>query len=573
MIAFHNRIRTQQDRVPFSWMLLINMTWFTTMLAMFVISVGLPFSLRRFTDDTRLIGFVTTIGSIMGIVIGPLCNYLSDRLWSRWGRRRPFLIVSKIGTLLALVLIPYMPSLAPLVLLVVVSSLMGDVGSTFEPLWLEIIPPDQRGRGFVMRNWMIQLAVFIFFQILFAQWWGVHDLSEYGLPAWSITGEQLTYAVGAVLIVFNLVLLTWLIKEVKPVGVNLKPLRELDLNPIRFVKSYFVDVFGDRRWWPIFLLYVAPSFAGFAGASFQNLMLVEQFGFNNGDIAQTGLPPMVVGMTLGTLFWGWQADRFKVFSRWSLIVVSGLAGWVSWLLVQWSCLGTPLPRWLPAGVREILRNAGLGGPAPLGLPDLSIMFVLAITIPIACAAFGLLLMQELNRRDAKQNPRLWPWLLQGFLGLAGLLLTIAYLTWGASDHRPTIAVWYALGLLTSSLACLGPMAGPLFYELLPADKIGTISSGCGLLSTALGALGGNVAGFWIYYYTEWWLGGGSKDYASVMILSAITSLIAVALMMRFFFKLRNGELIEYGRLKLNSDGSPIRTEKTTRIEAPVAGRH
>jgi hypothetical protein len=201
------------------------------------------------------------------------------------------------------------------------------------------------------------------------------------------------------------------------------------------------------------------------------------------------------------------------------------------------------------------------------------MFVLAITIPIACAAFGLLLMQELNRRDAKQNPRLWPWLLQGFLGLAGLLVTIAYLTWGAVDHKPTIAVWYVLGLFTASLACLGPMAGPLFYELLPADKIGTISSGCGLLSTALGALGGNVAGFWIYYYTEWWLGGGSKDYASVMILSAITSLIAVALMMRFFVKLRRGELIEYGRLKLNSDGSPIRTEKTTRIMAPVAARH
>ncbi len=569
MLTFHSRMRTQQSRIPFSWMLLMNMTWFTTMLAMFVISVGLPFSLRRFTDDTRLIGFVTTVGSLMGIVIGPLCNYISDRLWSRWGRRRPFLIVAKIGTLLALAFIPYMPSLAPLILLVVVSSLMGDIGSTFEPLWLEIIPPDQRGRAFVMRGWMIQLSVLLFFQVLFAQWWGVHNLEDYGLPAWSITGEQLSYAVGAMLIVFDLALLTFLLHEVKPAGVDLKPINELDLHPGRFALSYFKDVFGDKRWWPIYLLYVAPTFATFAGASFQNLMLVEQFGFDNGDIAQSGLPMMVVAMTLGTLFWGWQADRFHVFSRWSLIVVGTAASVLTWVVFEWSCLGVALPTWMPDSLRVILRTAGLGGAVPTGLPDLGIMFVLAISTPIAGGAFCLLLMQELNRRDHKQNPRVWPWLLQGFLGLAGLLITISYLTWGAKDHQPTIAVWYVLGLVTTSLACLGPMAGPLFYELLPADKIGTISSGCGLLSTAVGALGGNIAGFWIFYYTQWWLGGGAKDYASTNLLSALTSLIAVVLMLRFFFLLRSGKLIEYGRLKLNSDGSPMATEATRRIVVPA----
>lgn len=45
-----------------------------------------------------MLGLITAVGVTAAIIVQPLAGGISDRAWSRWGRRRPMLILGAIGT-------------------------------------------------------------------------------------------------------------------------------------------------------------------------------------------------------------------------------------------------------------------------------------------------------------------------------------------------------------------------------------------------------------------------------------------------------------------------------------------
>lgn len=59
-----------------------------------------------------LVGAVLGIEGLFGIVLNPLTGYLSDRIQTRFGRRRPYLFVAFPGAAAALLLLYFAPSLA-----------------------------------------------------------------------------------------------------------------------------------------------------------------------------------------------------------------------------------------------------------------------------------------------------------------------------------------------------------------------------------------------------------------------------------------------------------------------------
>ena len=55
---------------------------------------------------------VTTLHTIMNALVNPVVSYQSDRCRSRWGRRRPFIIVTTPFVVLFLALIPFAPEIS-----------------------------------------------------------------------------------------------------------------------------------------------------------------------------------------------------------------------------------------------------------------------------------------------------------------------------------------------------------------------------------------------------------------------------------------------------------------------------
>ncbi|MDX2110358.1 MAG: MFS transporter [Verrucomicrobiota bacterium] len=596
---------------------------------MFVSGTALPLTLRRFTDDTRLIGLLTSVGLWFGIILGPLVNYISDRLWSRFGRRRPFLLIAGCGTMIAMVLIPFAPTLGILIQLIVVSSILGDVGSTQEPLWLEVIPPPQRGRAIAIRILMVNMASMLFFQVMFAQFDEKYYIDATALwPAFILTGEQMCYLLAAALNIVNLCMLAFVVREVKPPGVHLISLKEIQFSKLlRFVKTNFAqprwwdwvlllatiplilpmpaspvaqfgwrpwiyipihgtdfmlvlffmpilliyrlfrkyigdgeksawsyiiffpyafmakmlrDVFCEKRWWWIYMYYCSGTFIGPSLGAFNTLLLVEQFQYSKPNIALTGVPTMVLANFLVTPVMGWFADKLPRLNLWYMLIISSVAGYGTYFTYRTFAVMDPMD-----------------------LPPWPAMMVLCLLGTVAGGATILMCFQILRNLAPNANPRLWAWVLGTVNTVALALVTLLCIKVFSSNGVPSMSLWFLIMCISSGTGCLGIISGPLLYEYMPRDKIGTLSSGFGMINTALSATMQVAVGSWIYYYSKWFSDGTTKDYSSAYVLQLILSVVTFTFVGLFLYQAMRGRIPEYGRLGLNSTEIDEATRRTS----------
>src|SRR5512146_1887208 len=161
---------TRRKTVPWLWVSLAMLPWALIIFIACGFATITTFQLRKFTDSPLLISALLTIPSITGVTFTPIALYLSDHVWTRWGRRKPFVVVGGIPALLALVLIPYANSLVTLTLLLLTYYICQAGFQPFEPLTQEIVPPSQRGRASIVHTLAIQLAVLGFFWVLMGRY-------------------------------------------------------------------------------------------------------------------------------------------------------------------------------------------------------------------------------------------------------------------------------------------------------------------------------------------------------------------------------------------------------------------
>jgi len=113
----------------------------------------LPLFLKQFTNNPVLLGLMGSTHSVEGAIIQPLVGTASDRLRSRWGRRRPFMLLFTPLSALFLLLTPaaiHLPSgvrlgaiIGSIFLFTVFFNIAFD---PYQALMPDITPPEQRGR-------------------------------------------------------------------------------------------------------------------------------------------------------------------------------------------------------------------------------------------------------------------------------------------------------------------------------------------------------------------------------------------------------------------------------------------
>lgn len=118
----------------------------------------LPLFLKHFTQDARLIGLMGSTHSFEGTIIQPLVGAASDRMRSRWGRRRPFMLIFTPLSALFLILTPavaHLPinvRLAGIIAAIFLFTFCFNVAyDPYQALMPDITPEPQRGR--VMGLW------------------------------------------------------------------------------------------------------------------------------------------------------------------------------------------------------------------------------------------------------------------------------------------------------------------------------------------------------------------------------------------------------------------------------------
>lgn len=113
----------------------------------------IPLFLQAYTKDARLLGLMGSSHSFEGAVIQPVVGAASDRLRTRWGRRRPFMLIFIPLSALFLVFTPWaghLPSphrLAAIIAAIFLFTVFFNIAmDPYQALMPDITPVPQRGR-------------------------------------------------------------------------------------------------------------------------------------------------------------------------------------------------------------------------------------------------------------------------------------------------------------------------------------------------------------------------------------------------------------------------------------------
>ncbi|MCC5935367.1 MAG: MFS transporter [Candidatus Cyclonatronum sp.] len=121
---------------------------------------------------------------VTGLIVQPIVGYLSDNTWNSFGRRRPFFLIGAILASAALFIMPNSPYLwiAAGMLWILDAS----INITMEPFRAfvgDMLPSEQRTRGFAMQSFFIGIAAFIgsFLPWMMTNWFGISNTAPEGM--------------------------------------------------------------------------------------------------------------------------------------------------------------------------------------------------------------------------------------------------------------------------------------------------------------------------------------------------------------------------------------------------------
>jgi len=279
------------------------------------------FSLKKFVDNPAVIMFVLTICGFPGLVIGPVLNYLSDRIWTRIGRRKPFIVIPYLLQGLFLCLFPVAPNFYTLVACLWAYQIAGSFGPSIWVLPFEIVPPSQRGLGAAMHQVLFWVAILIFYSVMIGRFDDQYFMGPLS-SLFSMSGEQLMYWIAGPMMAVTAFLVALGVKEIMPPTRQTMhdPVTGKWIGPVQFVVQFVKDVF-DKQWLVLYTLMFVGSIYGINLGALGALLYTEQWGYTNQEFGMNVAigAAIMLPFTIGT---GWIVDKFdkmKVY-QWTLFI-------------------------------------------------------------------------------------------------------------------------------------------------------------------------------------------------------------------------------------------------------------
>jgi maltose/moltooligosaccharide transporter len=111
----------------------------------------------RYLDaDEAKLPILWLAGPITGLLIQPLIGAISDGTWTRFGRRKPFLLIGALAGSIAVLLMPYSPALWVAVgLFWILDAAMNTAQEPYRALVGDKLNDEQRATGFSVQTFMI----------------------------------------------------------------------------------------------------------------------------------------------------------------------------------------------------------------------------------------------------------------------------------------------------------------------------------------------------------------------------------------------------------------------------------
>jgi MFS family permease len=303
-------IITCKKNIPFHWILVAILPWTAYSYTWNAVHSIFLFSLRQFVENPAGITFVLSMPAFCSIIVDPCASFVSDRIWTRYGRRKPFIVTSWTGVIIGAVLIPLMPNFWSLLAVFLIYSFFTDLCSPLEPLKQEIIPPHERGRATGLMFWCKNIVNISFYLVALGRFDDVRYMA--GVP---LSGECVIYWSGAMMLSVMLLLILLGIKEVD---------QKSALRGQRLSLANFVGGLTDRELWPVYMLVFGSAALNAGLGPLGMLLYTDQWAYSKQDIGMN----VTVGGVLNffviaflTMF----ADKFNRMKAYRILICLSVA--------------------------------------------------------------------------------------------------------------------------------------------------------------------------------------------------------------------------------------------------------
>lgn len=146
-------------------------------------SVTLALRISQIDPDGKNVSYsiAAGVGTLVALIANPLFGRLSDRTRSRFGRRRPWIVIGLAGTIVGAVIIGLSNSF-PLLLLgwIIMQAFVNAAIAATLAIVPDRIPESQQGLVGALSGMASSAAVLV--GVFFVQWFPTNVLAQFGLP-------------------------------------------------------------------------------------------------------------------------------------------------------------------------------------------------------------------------------------------------------------------------------------------------------------------------------------------------------------------------------------------------------
>ena len=213
----------QKTKLTFWQLWIISFGFFGVQIAYSLQSANISRIFATLGADPHSLSFFWILPPLMGMIVQPLVGKYSDRTWTRFGRRIPYLF---LGSLIAIAVMCLLPNAGSfnltfagamafgLIALMLLDTSINMAMQPFKMLVGDMVSEEQKGKAYSIQSFLVNaggLVGFIFPFLL--AWFGIANVAPEGQVPDSV---KYSFYIGAAILILCVLFTTFKVKEMPP---------------------------------------------------------------------------------------------------------------------------------------------------------------------------------------------------------------------------------------------------------------------------------------------------------------------------------------------------------------------
>jgi len=172
--------------------------------------------------DPKSLGYFWILPPLMGMIVQPIVGVASDKTWTRFGRRIPYLIVGALLAVIVMFLLPNAGSLSDTfwvamalgaVILMLLDTSLNMAMQPFKMMVGDIVNEKQKGLAYALQSFLCNSGQVVGFALPFVMTYiGFSNDATHGVP----TSLKMAFYVGALILIACVIYTSVKVKEMPP---------------------------------------------------------------------------------------------------------------------------------------------------------------------------------------------------------------------------------------------------------------------------------------------------------------------------------------------------------------------